>query len=77
MNNKNEQKTPIPHNGKKVNDWETLRPYVEEAAPPSDAYIEGLSNRGAAFGPEWDKGYNALGKDTVPERIEADDLQKM
>lgn len=51
MNNSNNQKTPIPHNGKKVNDWNTLRPYVEAAQPPSDVYIEGLSGHGGDFIP--------------------------
>lgn len=51
------QKTPIPHNGKKVNDWETLRPYVEMAAPP---LRDNISEGGTAkIDPKWGFGYQA------------------
>ena len=48
----------MPHNGKKVNDWETLRPYVEMAAPPlrDDNISEG---RNAKIDPKWGFGYQA------------------
>ena len=51
------QKTPIPHHGRKVNDWETLRPYVEMAAPPlKDNISEGNSQK---IDPKWGFGYQA------------------
>ena len=55
MYNSRKQKTPIPHNGKKVNDWETLRPYVEMAAPPrQDNLSESMK-----IDPNWGFGYQA------------------
>ena len=58
MSNSKKYKPPIPHNGKKVNDWETLRPYVEMAAPPlrDDNISEGKS---AKIDPKWGFGYQA------------------
>ncbi len=44
MDNSKNKKPRLPHNGVKVNDWETLRPYAEAAKPPEDVYIEGLSD---------------------------------
>ena len=44
---------PMPHNGKRVNDWETLRPYVEMAAPPKE------NEGGAKIDPKWGFGYQA------------------
>ncbi len=40
----NSKNPKMPHGGVKVNDWETLKPYVEDAKPPKDVYIEGLSD---------------------------------
>lgn len=48
---------PIPHNGKKVNDWETLRPYVEMAAPPERDNMAGKDN--VKIDPKWGFGYQA------------------
>jgi hypothetical protein len=53
------QKTPIPHHGKKVNDWETLRPYVEMAAPPLRDNIAGEGETNAKIDPKWGFGYQA------------------
>lgn len=51
------QKTPIPHHGKKVNDWETLRPYVEMSAPPLKDNISGENS--TKIDPQWGFGYQA------------------
>lgn len=53
------QKTPIPHHGRKVNDWETLRPYVEMAAPPLRDNIAGEGEASAKIDPKWGFGYQA------------------
>lgn len=49
MKNSENSKTPMLKNGKKVNDWETLRPYVEAAKPPENVYIDNIDNGCAAF----------------------------
>lgn len=53
-----DKKTPVPHNGKKVNDWETLRPYVEKAAPP-ESRIPGRNAKSGKIDPQWGFGYQA------------------
>ena len=50
-------KMPVPHNGTKVNDWETLRPYVEMSAPPRQDNISGEGGELNASG--WGFGYQA------------------
>ena len=57
MKNSKKYKPPIPHNGKKVNDWETLRPYVEMAAPPRGENFEGKGSM--KIDPQWGFGYQA------------------
>ena len=52
----NEKKQPLPHNGKKVNDWETLRPYVEMAKPPE---IGEDKKDKVKIEPKWGFGYQA------------------
>ena len=49
---------PVPHNGRKVNDWETLRPYVEMAAPPRG---DNISDKAGSekIDPKWGFGYQA------------------
>ncbi|MBE6882215.1 MAG: hypothetical protein IJD62_06990 [Oscillospiraceae bacterium] len=59
MNNSKGYKPPIPHNGKKVNDWETLRPYVEMAAPPLTETIASKTEEIAKINPKWGFGYQA------------------
>ena len=55
-----QHKQPMPKNGQKVNDWETLRPYVEEAAPPTAEDIaESISGKTAKLNPKWGFGYSA------------------
>ncbi len=58
MEKSNNYKPPMPHNGKKVNDWETLRPYVEMAAPP---YRDNIADEGGnmTIDPKWGFGYQA------------------
>lgn len=59
MDNSQNKKTPIPHHGRKVNDWETLRPYVEEGAPPLDNNISGKGAENIKIDPKWGFGYSA------------------
>lgn len=59
MNNSKKSKVPIPHNGKKVNDWETLRPYVEMAAPPLRDNISENGEESQKIDPKWGFGYQA------------------
>lgn len=59
MDKKNESKIPMPHNGKKVNDWKTLRPYVEEAAPPLAENISSKMEESTKIDPKWGFGYQA------------------
>ena len=59
MNNSKGHKMPIPHNGKKVNDWQTLRPYVEMAAPPSAETISSKMEEVNKIEPKWCFGYQA------------------
>ncbi|MBR3952479.1 MAG: hypothetical protein IKJ82_02545 [Oscillospiraceae bacterium] len=58
MNSSKGHKMPVPHNGKKVNDWETLRPYVEMSAPPKEDNIS-ERNGEAIIDPKWGFGYQA------------------
>ncbi len=58
MDNSKGHKMPVPHNGEKVNDWETLRPYVEMAAPPMQENIAD-ENSGMKIDPKWGFGYQA------------------
>lgn len=58
MYNSKKQKTPIPHNGKKVNDWETLRPYVETSTSPKDESVGRNAEKGK-IDPMWGFGYQA------------------
>lgn len=55
MYNSKKKKTPVPHNGKRVNDWETLRPYVEMSAPAR----EKSASEGIKIDPQWGFGYQA------------------
>ena len=58
MNNSQKSKVPVPHHGRRVNNWETLRPYVEMAAPPKqDNIADGGEN--AKIDPKWGFGYQA------------------
>ena len=75
MDDSQNREQPMPKNGKKVNDWETLRPYVEEAAPPSNVYLENLSDSGTEFGPNWNLEHNNLEGRDLPKKIEPKDLQ--
>ncbi len=59
MNNSKGYKAPMPHNGKKVNDWETLRPYVEMAAPPLQETISSKMEEVNKIEPKWGFGYQA------------------
>ena len=58
MDSSKEHKMPVPHNGKKVNDWETLRPYVEMSAPPRGDNISDAENS-MKMDPKWGFGYQA------------------
>ena len=58
MDSSKEHKMPVPHNGKKVNDWETLRPYVEMSAPPRGDNMSDAEN-GMEIDPKWGFGYQA------------------
>ena len=49
-------KPPMPHNGKRVNDWETLRPYVERNGT---GLLENITERGTKIDPKWGFGYQA------------------
>lgn len=60
LENSNNGKTPVPHGGRKVNDWETLRPYVEKGAPPFKNNISDEKGEGKAIiDPNWGFGYQA------------------
>ncbi len=73
MENSKEHKPLMPKNGRKVNDWETLRPYVEKAAPPKDVYLENIPSGGARFFSEPNTGYNKTGEETFLSEIEPND----
>ena len=60
----------MPKNGRKVNDWETLRPYVEKAAPPKNVYLHDVPSGGAGFFSEPNGGYNKIGEETFLNDIE-------
>ncbi len=49
------RKMPLPHNGRRVNDMETLRPYIENALPP----LENNDGDGEKIDPKWGFGYQA------------------
>ena len=59
MSKSKKYKPPMPHNGKKVNDWETLRPYVEMAAPPRVDNISDKTEESVKIDPKWGFGYQA------------------
>ncbi len=59
MSKSKKYKPPMPHNGKKVNDWETLRPYVEMAAPPLRDNIADKGAESTKIDPKWRSGYQA------------------
>ena len=59
----------MPKNGRKVNDWETLRPYVEEAAPPKDVYLHDVPSGGAGFFSEPNSGFNKTGEEPFLNNI--------
>lgn len=58
MDSSKGHKMPVPHNGTKVNDWETLRPYVEMSAPPRGGNISEAES-GMKIDPKWGFGYQA------------------
>ena len=46
----------MPHNGKRVNDWETLRPYVERNGT---SLLKNITEKGTKIDPKWGFGYQA------------------
>ena len=63
----------MPKNGRKVNDWETLRPYVEEGKPPEDVYLHNIPSGGAGFFSEPDIGFGKAGQEPFLGNIVPDE----
>ena len=60
LKDSNNGKTPVPHGGRKVNDWETLRPYVENGTPPVKENIsDEEGGESMKIDPKWGFGYQA------------------
>lgn len=58
MNKKENKQMPLPHNGRRVNNIEILRPYIEtEVSVPKENKLDG--EKGEKIEPKWGFGYQA------------------